>query len=201
MMDPGLELEKIGSTGRALPHVGIRICDDAGTPLPPGVEGEICLRGPKVTRGYWRDEAKTSASFHGDWFRTGDVGYLDPEGYLFLTDRQKDMIISGGENIASSEVERVIYQLPQVAEAAAIGLPDERWGECVAAVVVLKIGQNLDMPQLLAHCAGRLGGFKIPKRLFIQTELPRNASGKVLKRLLRDELSTKNGTEFIEGHE
>jgi fatty-acyl-CoA synthase len=201
MMDPGLELEKIGSTGRALPHVGIRICDDAGTPLPPGVEGEICLRGPKVTRGYWRDEAKTSASFHGDWFRTGDVGYLDPEGYLFLTDRQKDMIISGGENIASSEVERVIYQLPQVAEAAAIGLPDERWGECVAAVVVLKIGQSLDMPQLLAHCAGRLGGFKIPKRLFIQTELPRNASGKVLKRLLRDELSTKNGTEFIEGHE
>lgn len=201
MMDPGRELEKIGSTGRALPHVGIRICDDAGSPMPVGIEGEICLCGPKVTRGYWRDETKTRASFHGDWFRTGDIGYLDPEGYLFLTDRQKDMIISGGENIASSEVERVIYQLPQVAEAAAIGLTDERWGECVAAVVVLKTGQSLNMSQLLAHCTGLLGGFKIPKKLFIQTELPRNASGKVLKRLLRDELSTKKETEFIQGHE
>jgi fatty-acyl-CoA synthase len=189
MMDPGREIEKIGSTGRALPHVDIRICDDAGSALAAADEGEICLRGPKVTRGYWRDEAKTRASFHGDWFRTGDVGYLDPEGYLFLTDRKKDMIISGGENIASSEVERVLYQMPQVAEAAAIGLPDARWGECVVAVVVPKAGQSLDLGQLLAFCAGRLGGFKTPKKLFIQAELPRNASGKVLKRALRDQLA------------
>lgn len=186
MMDPGREIEKIGSTGRALPHVDIRVCDDTGKSLPPGQEGEIFLRGPKVTGGYWRDEARTRASFHGDWFRTGDIGYLDAEGYLFLTDRKKDMIISGGENIASSEVERVLYQMPQVAEAAAIGLPDERWGECVVAVVVLKAGESLDLPQLLSFCSGRLGGFKTPKKLFIRTELPRNASGKVLKRALRD---------------
>jgi len=186
MMDPGREIEKIGSTGRALPHVEIRVCNDAGTPLPVGEDGEICLRGPKVTRGYWRDEARTRASFHDDWFRTGDIGYLDAEGYLFLTDRKKDMIISGGENIASSEVERVLYQMPQVAEAAVIGLPDERWGECVVAVVVLKAGESLDLPQLLTFCSGRLGGFKTPKKLFIRTELPRNASGKVLKRDLRD---------------
>jgi fatty-acyl-CoA synthase len=186
MMDRGREIEKIGSTGRALPHVDIRVCDDAGTSLPSGQEGEICLRGPKVTGGYWRDEARTRASFHGDWFRTGDIGYLDAEEYLFLTDRKKDMIISGGENIASSEVERVLYQMPQVGEAAAIGLPDERWGECVVAVVVLKAGESLDLPQLLSFCSGRLGGFKTPKKLFIRTELPRNASGKVLKRALRD---------------
>jgi fatty-acyl-CoA synthase len=190
MMDPGREIEKIGSTGRALPHVGIRICDDDGSPLPAGEEGEICLHGPKVTRGYWRDEAKTLTSFHGDWFRTGDVGYLDGEGYLYLTDRKKDMIISGGENIASSEVERVLYQMPEVAEAAAIGLPDERWGECVVAVVVLKAGESLDLARLLAFCSGRLGGFKTPKKLFIRTELPRNASGKVLKRDLRDLLGS-----------
>lgn len=186
MMDPGRELEKIGSTGRALPHVEIRVCDDAGTPLPAGVDGEICLRGPKVTHGYWRDEARTRASFHGDWFRTGDIGYLDAEGYLFLTDRKKDMIISGGENIASSEVERVLYQMPQIAEAAAIGLPDERWGECVVAVVVLKAGESLDLPRLLTFCSGRLGGFKTPKKLVVRNELPRNASGKVLKRELRE---------------
>lgn len=190
MMDPGRELQKIGSTGRALPHVSLEIRSDSGEVQPTGGEGEICLRGPKVTSGYWRDEQKTRDSFHGDWFRTGDIGYVDSEGYLFLTDRKKDMIISGGENIASSEVERVLYQLPQVAEAAAIGLPDTRWGECVAAVVVLKPGQRLDLTQLLDFCAGRLGGFKIPRKLFIQSELPRNASGKVLKRELRESLRT-----------
>jgi fatty-acyl-CoA synthase len=192
MMEPGRELDKIGSTGRALPHVSLTIRDDAGNLLPAGTEGEICLRGPKVTRGYWRDPAKTRASFlDGQWFRTGDIGYLDADGFLFLTDRKKDMIISGGENIASSEVERVLYQLAQVAEAVAIGVPDARWGECVAAVVVLKPGQQLALPQLLAHCAGRLGGFKIPKQLFIRTELPRNASGKVLKRVLREQLAAE----------
>jgi fatty-acyl-CoA synthase len=191
MMDPGREIEKIGSTGRALPHVQLSIRDDAGLPLPAGTDGEVCLRGPKVTRGYWRDEAKTRASFHdGGWFRTGDIGYLDADGFLFLTDRKKDMIISGGENIASSEVERVLYQMPQVAEAAAIGLPDERWGECVVAVVVLHPGQSLDMPQLQAFCSGKLAGFKSPKRLVLRSELPRNPSGKVLKRVLREELLT-----------
>ena len=188
LMDAGRELEKIGSTGRALAHVALSIRGEDGQALAAGEDGEICLRGPKVTRGYWRDEARTRASFHGDWFRTGDVGHLDAEGYLYLTDRKKDMIISGGENIASSEVERVLYELPQVAEAAVIGLPDAQWGECVVAVVVLRPQTTLDLPQLQAFCQGRLAGFKTPKRLLLRDGLPRNPSGKVLKRTLREEL-------------
>lgn len=188
MMEAGRELDKIGSTGRALANVQISIRDDAGQPVPGGRCGEICLRGPKVTRGYWRDEAKTQVSFFGGWLRTGDIGYLDAEGFLFLTDRKKDMILSGGENIASSEVERVLYQLPQVAEAAAVGLPDETWGERVTAVVVLHAGATLTLDDVRRHFEGRLGGFKVPKQLVIRDALPRNPSGKVLKRVLRDEL-------------
>jgi len=189
MMEAGREIEKIGSTGRPLANVQIEIRDEAGNFLPAGEEGEICLRGPKVTRGYWRDEGKTQASFAGEWFRTGDIGYLDAEGFLYLTDRKKDMILSGGENIASSEVERVLYQLPQVAEAAAVGLPDPRWGERVTAVVVLREGATLTLDDVREHCKGQLGGFKTPKQLVVRGELPRNPSGKVLKRVLRDQLS------------
>lgn len=195
LMESGREIEKIGSTGRALAHVELTIMDNDGQRLPAGIEGEVCLRGPKVTRGYWRDEAKTRASFWGDWFRTGDVGYLDAEGFLYLTDRKKDMIISGGENIASSEVERVLHQLPQVAEAAVVGVPDERWGERVAAVVVLRPGTGLTLEDLRTYCAGRLGGFKTPKQLELREALPRNPSGKVLKRVLRDELAGVLGKE------
>ena len=132
-------------------------------PLPAGRAGEICLRGAKITQGYWRDAKKTAASFYGDWFRTGDVGYLDDDGFLYLTDRVKDMIISGGENIASSEVERVIYQMPQVREAAVIGLPDEKWGERPVAVVVMSAGHTLDYETLASHCRAHLAAFKVPK--------------------------------------
>jgi len=190
LMEAGREIDKIGSTGRALAHVQIQIRDAQGGVLAAGESGEICLRGPKVTRGYWRDPDKTAASFFGDWFRTGDIGHLDDEGFLYLTDRKKDMIISGGENIASSEVERVLYQLPQVAEAVAVGLPDTQWGERVVAVVVLQPGAALTLEQLRAHCEGRLGGFKTPRQLVLRDTLPRNPSGKVLKRVLRDELAT-----------
>jgi fatty-acyl-CoA synthase len=190
LMEAGREIEKIGSTGRALAHVQIQIRDAQGGVLAAGESGEICLRGPKVTRGYWRDPDKTAASFFGDWFRTGDIGHLDDEGFLYLTDRKKDMIISGGENIASSEVERVLYQLPQVAEAVAVGLPDTQWGERVVAVVVLQPGAALTLEQLRTHCEGRLGGFKTPRQLVLRDTLPRNPSGKVLKRVLRDELAS-----------
>ncbi len=189
-MEPGREIEKIGSTGRAIAHVEIEIRDDAGNRLEPGEDGEICLRGPKVTQGYWKDPAKTASAFFGDWFRTGDIGHLDADGFLYLTDRKKDMIISGGENIASSEVERVIYELPQVREAAVIGMPDERWGETPVAVVVLADRAALDLAELAAHCRARLAGFKVPKQLIIRDSLPRNPSGKILKRVLRAELET-----------
>src|ERR1700751_5478722 len=135
LMEAGREIEKIGSTGRAIAHVEIEIRDDRGNRLPAGENGEICLRGPKVTRGYWKDPEKTRAAFFADWFRTGDVGHLDAEGFLYLTDRKKDMIISGGENIASSEVERVVYELPQVQDAAVVGVADPPWGERPVAVV------------------------------------------------------------------
>jgi len=187
-MDAGREIEKIGSTGRAIAHVEIEIRDDAGKRLPPGENGEICLRGPKVTQGYWKDPEKTATAFFGDWFRTGDVGYLDDDGFLYLTDRKKDMIISGGENIASSEVERVIYELPEVREVAVIGMPDERWGEKPIAIVVLGEGAALELTALIDHCRARLAGFKVPKQLVIRDSLPRNPSGKVLKRVLRAEL-------------
>ena len=189
-MEAGREIEKIGSTGRAIAHVEIEIRDDAGSRLPSGQNGEICLRGPKVTQGYWKDQEKTAAAFFGDWFRTGDVGYLDDDGFLYLTDRKKDMIISGGENIASSEVERVIYELPEVREVAVIGMPDERWGEKPVAVVVLGNGATLDLAGLAEHCRARLAGFKVPKQLIICDSLPRNPSGKVLKRVLRAELES-----------
>src|SRR5438128_3662985 len=189
-MEPGREIEKIGSTGRAIAHVKIEIRDDAGNKLAPGENGEICLRGPKVTKGYWKDPQKTASAFFGDWFRTGDVGYLDQDGFLYLTDRKKDMIISGGENIASSEVERVIYELPQVREVAVVGLFDERWGEKPVAVVVLDDGATLELADLANHCRARLAGFKVPNQLIIDDNLPLNPSGKVLKRVLRAELES-----------
>jgi fatty-acyl-CoA synthase len=188
-MESGMELAKIGSTGRAVAHVEIRICNELGEPVMPGIDGEICLRGPKVTSGYWKEEAKTRKSFFGDWFRTGDIGHLDEHGFLYLTDRMKDMIISGGENIASSEVERVLFMLPEVADVAVIGLPDERWGERPVAVVELAPGQSLDLATLEHHCRQYLASFKVPKQLVIVPALPRNPSGKVLKRVLRADLS------------
>jgi fatty-acyl-CoA synthase len=189
LMDAGREIEKIGSVGRTLAHVEIEIRDDNGRVLPAGEAGEICLRGPKVTRGYWRDPDKTYAAFFGDWFRSGDIGHLDAEGFLYLTDRKKDMIISGGENIASSEVERVVYELPQVQDAAVIGVADARWGERPVAVVVLRPGETLTYPELVEHCRRKLAGFKVPKELIVRTELPRNPSGKILKRVLREDIA------------
>lgn len=189
LMDPGFELERIGSVGRAVPHVAIEIRDEDGNALPAGAEGEICLKGPKITKGYWGDPEATRAAFFGDWFRSGDIGMLEADGFLWLTDRKKDLIISGGENVASSEVERVLYELPEVLEAAVIGLPDERWGERPVAVVVTRPGRVLDQASVETFCRARLAGFKVPKQLVLVDALPRNPSGKVLKRVLRERLA------------
>ncbi len=187
LMEPGREIEKIGSTGRALPHVEIRIADGQGCWLPPNSRGEICIRGPKVTPGYWNAPDKTAEAFFGDWLRSGDIGYLDDEGFLFVTDRSKDMILTGAENVASCEVEAVLYELPQIAEAAVIGVADEKWGERITAVVVLREGQSLTLEEIKSHCRKHLASFKVPRELNIVKELPRNPSGKVLKRVLRDQ--------------
>lgn len=187
LMEPGREFDRIGSVGRPLRFVEIEIRDEDGNRLPAGEEGEICMRGPKVMREYWRDPDKTAETFHADGFlRSGDVGYLDDEGFLYITDRQKDMIISGGENVASSEVERVVYAHPAVREAAVFARPHPRWGEVAVAAIVLAEGQSLTYQQLLDHCRVSLAGFKCPKDMVLLPSLPRNPSGKVLKRTLRE---------------
>jgi acyl-CoA synthetase (AMP-forming)/AMP-acid ligase II len=187
LMEPEMEIRKIGSPGRALLHCEVEIRDDEGRSLPANAVGEICVRGPKVTGGYWNNPEKNAASFFGEWLRTGDVGYLDEDGFLYLTDRKKDMIITGGENVASSEVERVIYQLPEVSEVCVIGVPDEKWGELVTAVVVPKEGKTVTQAMIEKHCRQFLGGFKVPRKLILRDMLPRNPSGKILKRVLREE--------------
>jgi acyl-CoA synthetase (AMP-forming)/AMP-acid ligase II len=195
LMEAGMEIAKIGSTGRALAHVRIEIRNEDGQPLAPGEQGEVCVCGPKVTTGYWKDPVRTAASFWpAGWFRTGDVGYLDADGFLYLTDRKKDLVISGGENIASSEVERVLYDLPQIAEVAVVGKPDEQWGERLVAVVVLRPGATLDLETVTAHCRKHLAAFKVPRELEIREALPRNPSGKILKRVLRDEFAAPGGS-------
>ncbi|MDE8650985.1 AMP-binding protein [Novosphingobium album (ex Liu et al. 2023)] len=193
MMEAGREIDKIGSVGRALSQVDIEIRDDDGNALPSGEEGEVCIRGEKVTRGYWNAPGKNAASFFGTWLRTGDVGYLDADGFLFLTDRKKDLIISGGENIASSEVERAIQEHDAVLDAAVVGMANERWGERPVAFVVIRAGaETPGEDELRQHCRDRLAGFKVPDRVIFTDALPRSASGKVLKRELREELTAGN---------
>ncbi|MDF1793496.1 MAG: AMP-binding protein [Thalassobaculaceae bacterium] len=188
-MVAGMEIAKIGSVGRPLPNVEIEIRDEEGTPLASGTRGEICIRGGKVTAGYWNDSARTAAAFWPDgWFRSGDLGYLDADGYLFLVDRQKDLIISGGENISPSEIERVVRELQQVDDVAVVARADPEWGERPVAFAVIKAGGTLDLAELTAHCRRHLAGFKVPKELHLVDELPRNPSGKVLRRALRDRL-------------
>jgi acyl-CoA synthetase (AMP-forming)/AMP-acid ligase II len=175
---------KIGSVGRPCLYLELDIWDEGGASLPPGERGEVVLRGPKVFKGYWRDPDATSAAFAGGWFHTGDIGVRDDDGYLYIVDRLKDMIVSGGENIASSEIERVLYEHESVVEAAVVGRPDDRWGEVPVAYVV--VSSAVTTPEeLVEHCRGQLARFKVPKEVVLIDELPRNPSGKVLKRELR----------------
>jgi fatty-acyl-CoA synthase len=185
-LDKGKSLDKLGSVGKPILFTEIRIVDEDDTPLPAGEVGEICVRGPKVTKGYWKDEKATEKTLRGGWLHTGDLGRLDEDGYLFVLDRLKDMIISGGENIASSEVERVVYEHDAVVEAAVVGSPHERWGEVPVAYVVLREGASVGEQELDAHCRERLAKYKTPKGFRFVDALPRNPSGKVLKRELRD---------------
>ncbi|WP_416967959.1 acyl-CoA synthetase [Streptomyces sp. 4F14] len=179
-------LSKLGSVGRPVPHTRVRIVDDTGREAAPGELGEITLRGPKVFGGYWRDEKATAAALRGGWFHTGDIGHVDKDGFLYVDDRKKDMIVSGGENIATPEVERVLYEHPAVLEAAVVGLAHPRWGEVPRAFVVLRPGTSVDADALRGFCRERLAGFKVPARFDFVDELPRTPSGKVLKRTLRD---------------
>ncbi|HEY1826747.1 MAG TPA: long-chain fatty acid--CoA ligase [Acidimicrobiales bacterium] len=184
-LDRASLLSKLGSVGRACRFVELDIWDEDGRSLPAGARGEVVLRGPKVFKGYWRDADATAQAFVGGWFHTGDIGVRDEDGYLFIVDRLKDMIVSGGENIAGSEVERVLYEHPAVLEAAVVGRPDPKWGEVPFAFVVLRPGHEVPSDALVTHCAEHLARFKVPKGVAFLDALPRNPSGKVLKRDLR----------------
>ena len=178
-------IAKIGSVGKPVFQLRVRIVDDEDRDVPPNTLGEIVLRGPKVFKGYWKNPQATAEAIKNGWFHTGDIGTLDEEGYLYIVDRKKDVIISGGENIASLEVERVIYELPQVLETAVVGLPHPQWQEIPKAFVVLKKGEKLAAEEILAHCSKKLAKFKVPKEVEFIDRLPRNPSGKILKRELR----------------
>ncbi|MDF8335669.1 long-chain-fatty-acid--CoA ligase [Novosphingobium cyanobacteriorum] len=177
--------QRMASAGRALPGVTLRVVDERLEAVPAGTTGEILIHSPTTMVGYWRRPKATAEALIDGWMRTGDAGYLDADGYLFVQDRLKDMIISGGENVYPAEVESALYAHPDVAEVAVIGVPDERWGEAVTAVVVPN-GGTIDSGALLLWARERLASYKVPKRVIVRESLPRNASGKVLRRELRE---------------
>jgi acyl-CoA synthetase (AMP-forming)/AMP-acid ligase II len=184
-LDRDSTIAKLGSVGQPCQYLELDVWDEHGATVAAGERGEVVLRGPKVFAGYWRDPDATATAFAGGWFHTGDIGVRDADGYVYIVDRLKDMIVSGGENIASSEVERVLYEHAAVLEAAVVGRPDERWGEVPVAHVVLRPGTTATADELIDHCAAHLAKFKVPKAVTFIDALPRNPSGKVLKRELR----------------
>lgn len=176
---------RLKSCGKPLPGIAIKVVDGEGNSLAANKVGEIVINSPSIMKGYWQRDEETGKVLQKGWYHTGDAGYLDDEGYLYIYDRVKDMIVSGGENIYPAEVESVLFEHPQVSDAAVIGVPSDKWGEAVKAVVVRKDGTYPSEEQLIEHCRRRLGGYKVPKSVDFVTELPRNPSGKLLKKDLK----------------
>jgi long-chain acyl-CoA synthetase len=177
---------KIASAGQPVFTVEVKIVDAHDQPAPQGAIGEIAVRGPNVMAGYWNKPEETAYALRGGWMHTGDLGYMDEDGFLYIVDRSKDVIISGGENIYSVEVEKVIYQHPAVAMCAVIAIPDDKWGEAVHAVIVPKQGQIMGAEEIIAHCRRHIAGYKCPRSVEIRHEpLPMSGAGKILKRELR----------------
>jgi len=187
ILRPHEQLERAGSAGRAALNVETRLVDDDGAPVAPGQVGEIVHRSPHAALGYYEDEAKTAEAFRDGWFHSGDLGVMTEDGYLSVVDRKKDMIKTGGENVASREVEEAIYELDGVAEVAVFGISHAHWIEAVTAVVVPKAGVTLTVEQVTDHCRGKLAGYKRPKYVVLTDALPKNPSGKILKRELRQQ--------------
>jgi fatty-acyl-CoA synthase len=173
------------SCGRPVLNVETRVVDPEMRDVPPGTHGEVVHRSPQLLLGYWDKPAETAEVFAGGWFHSGDVGYLDAAGYLFIVDRIKDVIQTGGVQVASREVEEALFTHPAVSEVAVIALPDPKWVEAVTAVVVLRAGMSATEPELIAHARQNLAPFKLPKRVIFADTLPRNTAGKLLKRELR----------------
>ena len=182
---------RLTSCGRPCPGIDVRVVDESGKEVEAGKQGELVARGANIMRGYWKNPEETSRSFRDGVFRTGDIGYQDADGYFFILDRLKDMIVTGGENVYSGEVEAVIYSHPAVREVAVFGIPDPKWGEIVTACVVLKPGVNLNADDLIGYCRRSLASYKVPRRVdFSDTELPKSGSGKILKKVLRESFWT-----------
>jgi acyl-CoA synthetase (AMP-forming)/AMP-acid ligase II len=182
-------VSKAGSCGRPFFHTEVRVVDDEGRELRPGEKGEVLLRAPNTMKGYWNRPKDTAEALRDGWLHTGDIARMDEDGYLYIMDRKKDMIISGGENIYPAEVEDALRDHPSVADVAVIGFPHERWGEAVKAIIALKQGERLTEGELVEWCQGRIGKFKIPKQVVFTDSIPRTPTGKILKRILREQFN------------
>jgi long-chain acyl-CoA synthetase len=180
------DVAKADSIGLVLPGVDVRIVDEHGEDVEEGDPGEILVRGPNVFRGYWNRPEESNGSFVDEWFRTGDVAYRDEDGYLFIVDRKKDLIIVSGFNVFPKEVEDVIAQHPNVAECAVVGIHDDRSGEAVKALIVLRPDETATEEEIVEHCRGSLARFKCPSHVEFVASLPKHVTGKVLRRALRD---------------
>jgi fatty-acyl-CoA synthase len=191
VLKPEDQLRKAGSAGRPTLNVETRVVDDQMKDVAVGQVGEIVHRSPQLLSGYYHDDGRTKSAFEGGWFHSGDLGTVDAEGYITVVDRKKDMIKTGGENVASREVEEAIYTIDGVSEVAVIGLPDPQWIEAVTAVVVGKPGTALSEEALIAACRKQLSGFKVPKRVIFVDSIPKNPSGKLLKRELRQTYTSR----------
>lgn len=190
-LTPEWGIAKLGSAGQPPLYSDTRIVDNDNREVAPGERGEICLRGPNIMKGYWnRPDATAEAIDAEGWFHSGDVGYVDEDGFLFICDRLKDMVISGGENVYPAEVEGALYKHESIVEVAVIGLPDERWGEAVTAIVALQEGHELTLEELREFAEPLLARYKLPLRLHVVDALPRNPAGKVLKFVLKEQLQS-----------
>ncbi|MFO1023554.1 MAG: long-chain fatty acid--CoA ligase [Acetobacteraceae bacterium] len=187
MLDKQDAIRKVGSAGKPVLHTGIRLVSEDGKDVSPGTIGEIWVKGPAITKGYWQQPETTAAAFTDGWLHTGDAATMDEEGFYYIVDRWKDMYISGGENVYPAEVENVLYQHEAIAEAAIIGVANPRWGEVGRAVVVVKPGKLLTEDDVVAHCARNLARYKLPHSVVFTDALPRNATGKVHKPTLRQQ--------------
>jgi len=180
------QMKRLTSAGIPRTDLEVRIFDDDDRELPPGQMGEIVSRGEVVMKGYWRNPKATAETLRGGWLHTGDLGIMDEKGYVYILDRAKDMIISGGENIYSREIEDVILRHPAVLETAVIGVPDETWGEAIKAFVALREGKEATQEEIINFCKDHMAGYKKPKSVEFVDAIPKNAYGKVLKRELRE---------------
>ena len=185
--EKAVKLKRLGSIGRALGDTEVKIFDEDGNEAPTDEVGEIVARGPRVMKGYWKADEATNTTIRNGWLYTGDMGYMDEAGYIFLSGRAKDIIIRAGENISPEQVEATLHSHPAIDEAAVIGVPDPQWGETVRAIVALKDGAQASEDDIIEHCRGQLASFKKPESVIFVESLPRNQMGKVLKRVLREE--------------